>query len=102
MDIRQWPVRTISNNISKTLYLDMKIKRTNDSIKMDLDFSEPVDSFKIRLGPFDRAAKNIEIQCNRNKRIEPLEQYGDSNWTWIEFTDRKKRSYEISAKATKR
>jgi len=101
INLQQWPVRTTSNNISKTLYLDMKIKRTDNSIKMDLDFSESVDSFKVRFGPFGCAAENIEIQCNSNKRIEPLEQYGDSKWTWIEFTNGKKRSYEISAKATK-
>jgi len=98
MEVQQWPVRTMSGGNSRLLNLAMKTERTKNSVKINVSFRQPVDSFKIRLGPFETEAVSLEVICNGKKKIEPLEQSGDTKWAWMEFQDGKENDYEIFSK----
>jgi hypothetical protein len=100
MEVKRWPVRTMSGGSSQIVLLDMQLKHVDKSnvLALEIKSDKSIDAAKIRFGPFDVNTKSIHLKINGKKTVTPLETIGDSNWCWSDaHFEKTKTSFVFSA-----
>ncbi|MEN8255087.1 MAG: hypothetical protein ABFR33_06410 [Verrucomicrobiota bacterium] len=96
MDVKEWPVRTMSGGESKTVKLSFKSERPDPSkLNYTIVFSDCVDRVRLRVGPFDSKFTRLEVA---GQESVDLFESGDSKWAWIEL-DATQKTQSIKVKA---
>jgi hypothetical protein len=98
INVTQWPVRTFSNGRSQLVDLSMKEKKDGKNYTVNLQSKQSIDSGKIRIGPFNKSVRTVDITRNGKKITGRLFASGDSKWVWVHFGDGKTKDYTIIAK----
>jgi len=83
MEIKDLPVRTMSNGKSELVNISLKMEKKKNAIELNFSNAKPIDKVRLRLGPFSLSTKSVKIKLNNKKIPAKLEKSGDSKWVWI-------------------
>ncbi len=83
MEIKELPVRTMSNGKSETVNISIEMEKKKNMIEFNFSNDKPVDKVKLRLGPFSLLSESVEVKLNNKKIHGKLEESGDSKWVWV-------------------
>lgn len=97
LDVKQWPIRTACGGQSTLTHISSELRRDEAGKRFDLNIrtDKPVDSLRVRTGPFPREATAINAKVNGKGVGASLEAIGDSKWAWLKLGGAS--SYEIRA-----
>jgi len=100
--VEKWPVRTSSNGKSALVPISMTVKRdrAGKTFTMDVASEAPVDSYKVRIGPFAADAKAVKVDLNDKPVESNLFEQGDSKWAWVGIAGEAK-GYRIRARVSR-
>jgi len=95
--IKDWPVRSNSNGVSSIVPLSFELTRKNKGsvTELKINLGKPIDSAKVRMGPFRLGALSHQTTCNGRNVDAQLETIGDSKWIWLTIGDSKTKSFTI-------
>jgi len=83
MEIKDLPVRTMSNGKSELVKISIKMEKKKAAINFNFLSDKSVDKIKLRLGPFPLSSKYVKVKLNKKTIPSKLEKSGDSKWVWI-------------------
>ncbi len=92
-----WPVRTFSRGKSRLAPISLTVRKDGGEFIVAIESAEPIDSGKIRIGPFSDSVKSVRITRNGRSVRGKLFQSGDSKWVWVAFGNGRDTKFEISA-----
>jgi hypothetical protein len=85
IEVKDWPVRTLSGGVSTMVHLDYKLTRGKDEgLEISINTDRPVDALAVRLGPFPANVQSVRVERNGTTETMTTIQYGDSRWVWVE------------------
>ncbi|MBO0884537.1 MAG: hypothetical protein J2P17_30230, partial [Mycobacterium sp.] len=86
--ISNWPARTNSNGTSTLVHIGYDLRYSDDRnhLTLDLTSDQPVDHWRIRLGPFPATARAIHMTADGAAQSVPLTASGDATWAWTDLT----------------
>ncbi len=101
LEVENWPVRTLSGNKLILTNAGVKVKRNlaNRTFDVTVRTDKPINSWKLRVGPFPLTANSVKVTINGINKTERLLREGDSKWAWVAFGNGKVKAFEVLSKA---
>jgi hypothetical protein len=86
MEVKQWPVRTISMGKSEIAMLDLTLQKAEKgAFLVVISADKPIDSAKMRMGPFNPDSKDVQVKTDQQTKRVPVKTIGDSKWCWLDI-----------------
>ncbi len=81
--IKGWPARVQSGGKSVLTKVDYDLIRKVGSLSLSLASDQPIDQWKVRLGPLDVAPGAVMVSVDGKPTPTGAVQTGDASWVWV-------------------